>query len=139
MRDNRGNRRDHEWIDRVNDGDRMINIDNSPSHDPQSKPGVLEGGNHDETMYDVYGGQGVGAVPPFSSDMAPPPVLMPVPGAGFVVLSNILLFIIHKKNILLFINILKFIFKVSINVLILITVDLWDPLFLLHLKLQCRC
>lgn len=129
MRDNRGNRRDHEWIDRVNDGDRMINIDNSPSRDPQSKPGVLEGGNHDETMYDVYGGQGVGAVPPFASDMAPPPVLMPVPGAGFVVLSNILLFI----------NILKFIFPVSINVLILITVDLWDPLFLLHLKLQCRC
>ncbi|WJX29442.1 hypothetical protein P8452_18083 [Trifolium repens] len=35
-------------------------------------------GNHDETMYDAYAGPGV---PPFSSDM-PPPVLMPVPGAG---------------------------------------------------------
>jgi hypothetical protein len=41
-------------------------------------------GNHDETMYDAYAGPGV---PPFSSDM-PPPVLMPVPGAGSVASSN---------------------------------------------------
>lgn len=84
LRDNRGNRRDHEWIDRVNDGDRMIGIENSPSHDPQSKSGGLEGGNHDESMYDVYGS----AAPSFASDMAPPPVLMPVPGAGFVVFQH---------------------------------------------------
>ncbi|KAI4323664.1 hypothetical protein L6164_023251 [Bauhinia variegata] len=71
LRDDRGNRRDH---DRVNDGDRT---DNSPSHERQSK--ALEMGNHDEAMYD-YAGPGV---PPFTSDMPPPPpVLMPVPGAG---------------------------------------------------------
>ncbi|KAF3434321.1 hypothetical protein FNV43_RR25424 [Rhamnella rubrinervis] len=78
LRDNRANWRDHEWIDRVNDGDRMNNMENSPSRDLQSKSGGLEGGNHDELMYDVYGS----AVPPFASDVAPPPVLMPVPGAG---------------------------------------------------------
>ncbi|WJX93127.1 hypothetical protein P8452_74693 [Trifolium repens] len=72
LRDDRGNRRDHERNDRINDGDRP----DSPSHERQSK--ALEMGNHDETMYDAYAGPGV---PPFSSDM-PPPVLMPVPGAG---------------------------------------------------------
>ncbi|XP_015876193.2 serrate RNA effector molecule isoform X2 [Ziziphus jujuba] len=82
LRDDRGNRRDHEWIDRINDGDRMINLENSPSRDLQLKSGGLDGGNHDVSMHDVYGGQGVGGVPPFASDMAPPPVLMPVPGAG---------------------------------------------------------
>ncbi|KAK7313668.1 hypothetical protein VNO77_38858 [Canavalia gladiata] len=70
LRDDRGNRRDHDRSDRINDGDRP---DNSPAHDRQSK-------DHDETMYDSYAGPGV---PPFASDMPPPPpVLMPVPGAG---------------------------------------------------------
>jgi hypothetical protein len=78
LRDDRGNRRDHERNDRINDGDRP----DSPSRERQSK--ALEMGNHDETMYDAYAGPGV---PPFSSDM-PPPVLMPVPGAGSVASSN---------------------------------------------------
>ncbi|XP_020223530.1 serrate RNA effector molecule [Cajanus cajan] len=59
LKDDRGNRRDQDRSDRLNG-------DNSPSHD--------------EAMYDAYGGPGV---PPFTSDMPPPPpVLMPVPGAG---------------------------------------------------------
>lgn len=77
MRDDRGNRRDHERYDRMN-GDRA----NSPSRERQSK--ALEMGNHDETMQDTFAGPGV---PPFSSDI-PPPVLMPVPGAGSVASSN---------------------------------------------------
>ncbi|XP_020204342.1 serrate RNA effector molecule isoform X2 [Cajanus cajan] len=71
LRDDRGNRRDHDRNDRLN-GDRP---DNSPSHERKA----LEMGNHDETMYDSYAGPGV---PPFASDIPPPPVLMPVPGAG---------------------------------------------------------
>ncbi|XP_061344023.1 serrate RNA effector molecule-like isoform X1 [Gastrolobium bilobum] len=75
LRDDRGNRRDHDRSDRINDGDRT---ENSPSRERHSK--ALEMGNHDETMYDTYAGPGV---PPFASDMPPPPpVLMPVPGAG---------------------------------------------------------
>ncbi|XP_019453464.1 PREDICTED: serrate RNA effector molecule-like isoform X1 [Lupinus angustifolius] len=74
LRDDRGNRRDYDQNDRIN-GDRH---DSSPSRDQQSK--ALEIGDHDETMYDSYGGPGV---PPFASDMPPPPqVLMPLPGAG---------------------------------------------------------
>ncbi|KAJ1411604.1 Zinc finger C2H2-type [Sesbania bispinosa] len=74
LRDDRGNRQDHDWSDRINDGDRP---EISPSRE-RSK--ALEMGNHDETMYDTYAGPGV---PPFTSDMPPPPpVLMPVPGAG---------------------------------------------------------
>lgn len=68
LRDDRGNRRDHDQSDRMN-GDRP---DNSPSHEAMM-------GNRDETMYDSYAGPGV---PPFASDIPPPPVLMPVPGAG---------------------------------------------------------
>ncbi|TKY68438.1 Serrate RNA effector molecule [Spatholobus suberectus] len=71
LRDDRGNRRDHDRSDRIN-GDKP---DNSPSRERQS----LEMGNRDETMYDSYAGPGV---PPFASDIPPPPVLMPVPGAG---------------------------------------------------------
>ncbi|XP_062092105.1 serrate RNA effector molecule-like [Humulus lupulus] len=70
--------RDHERIDGVNDGERFDNPENSPSR--QSKAGGLEMGTQDESMYDAYGGQGMGGVPPFASDM--PSVLMPVPGAG---------------------------------------------------------
>ncbi|KAG7949026.1 hypothetical protein I3843_13G039300 [Carya illinoinensis] len=95
LRDDRGNRRDHERIDRVNDGERFDRTDNSPSRDRQSKPGILEVGNHDESMYDAFSGQGMNAVGPFPSDITPP-VFMPVPG-------------------------------------------LWDRLFLLPQKLQCRC
>ncbi|XP_057980784.1 serrate RNA effector molecule-like [Malania oleifera] len=80
LRDDRGNRRDR--IDRMNDGERFDRSENSPSHDRLSKAGGLEAENPDESMYDAFGGQGLGAVPPFASDVAPPPVLMPVPGAG---------------------------------------------------------
>ncbi|KAG2372068.1 Serrate RNA effector [Vigna angularis] len=66
LKDDRGNRRDQDANDKMN-GD-----NSSPSNERQM-------GNHDEAMYD-YGGPGV---PPFTSDMPPPPpVLMPVPGAG---------------------------------------------------------
>ncbi|XP_057453463.1 serrate RNA effector molecule-like isoform X3 [Lotus japonicus] len=74
LRDDRGSRQNHDRSDRLNDGDRP---ENSPSRERQSK--ALEMGNHDETMYDTYAGPGVS---PFASDMPPPPVLMPVPGAG---------------------------------------------------------
>lgn len=84
LRDDRGNRRDQERIDRVNDGERFDRTENSPSHDRQSKPGSHELGNHDESMYDAFSAQGMSAVAPFPSDIAPPPVLMPVPGAGLV-------------------------------------------------------
>lgn len=33
-------------------------------------------------MFDSFGGQGIHVAPPFPSDIHPPPVLMPVPGAG---------------------------------------------------------
>lgn len=80
MRDDRGNRRDNDRSDRIN-GDRP---ENSPSRDRQPK--ALEMRNHDETMYDTYPGPGA---PPFASDMPhPPPLLMPVPGAGLVAPSN---------------------------------------------------
>ncbi|CAJ1958651.1 unnamed protein product [Sphenostylis stenocarpa] len=69
LKDDRGNRRDQDRSDKMN-GDRP---DSSPSNERQM-------GNHDEAMYDAYGGPGI---PPFTSDMPPPPpVLMPVPGAG---------------------------------------------------------
>ncbi|KAM3732783.1 hypothetical protein ACB098_11G085400 [Castanea mollissima] len=82
LRDDRGSRRDQERIDRVNDGERFDRTENSPSHDRQSKPGSHEVGNRDESMYDAFSAQGMSAVAPFPSDIAPPPVLMPVPGAG---------------------------------------------------------
>ncbi|KAG7946431.1 hypothetical protein I3843_14G038900 [Carya illinoinensis] len=81
LRDDRGNRRDNERIERVTDGERFDRTENSPSHDRQSKRGILELGNHDESMYDAYSGQGMSAVTPFPSDVTPP-IFMPVPGAG---------------------------------------------------------
>lgn len=45
------------------------------------------GGDPDEPMYDAYGGGGGPGMhgAPFPSDIhPPPPVLMPVPGAGWV-------------------------------------------------------
>ncbi|XP_043706129.1 serrate RNA effector molecule-like isoform X1 [Telopea speciosissima] len=82
LRDDRGNRREHDRAD-INGDERYDRAENSPSRDFQSNAGGLEGGNPDEPMYDVYGGQGMRAAPPFPSDIPPPPpVLMPVPGAG---------------------------------------------------------
>lgn len=77
LRDDRGNRRD----ERVDGDDRYDRNDNSPRD--SSKTDDPEGRNPDDPMYDNYGGQGMRGVPAFPSDIPPPPpLLMPVPGAG---------------------------------------------------------
>lgn len=69
LKDDRGNRRERD------------NRDNNPqSNDFQSNTEGPDGGNPDEQMYDAFGGQGMHNS--FPADIAPPPVLMPVPGAG---------------------------------------------------------
>ncbi|KAJ4979204.1 hypothetical protein NE237_009984 [Protea cynaroides] len=83
LRDDRGNRREHDRTDRINGDERYDRAENSPSREFQSNASGVEGGNPDDPMYDAYGGQGMRAAPPFPSDIPPPPpVLMPVPGAG---------------------------------------------------------
>lgn len=52
--------------------------------DFQPKNDGPDGGNSDQPMFDSFGGQGMAVASPFSSDIPPPPVLMPVPGAGWV-------------------------------------------------------
>ncbi|WOK96332.1 serrate RNA effector molecule [Canna indica] len=69
LRDERGSRREVDRNDR--DGDRD---DNSP------RDANGEGETDDKPPYDAYGGQGLHGA--FPSDIPPPPVLMPVPGAG---------------------------------------------------------
>jgi len=82
LRDERGNRREYDRNDRFNDHDRYDRSEGSPSHDANGGP---DAGNADEPMYDAYGGQGLVGAPPFPNDIPPPPpVLMPVPGAGYV-------------------------------------------------------
>ncbi|KAK6936279.1 SERRATE/Ars2, C-terminal [Dillenia turbinata] len=79
LRDERGGHRERE--NRANNGSERFNrSDNPQSMDFQTNDGP-EGRNPDEPMFDTFGGQGM-HVPPFPSDIAPPPVLMPVPGAG---------------------------------------------------------
>ncbi|MQL83527.1 hypothetical protein Taro_016010 [Colocasia esculenta] len=73
-------RREHERIDRNNDEDRYDRSENSPSRDFPPRSGGPESMNTDEAPYDAYGGQGLHGAP-FPPDI-PPPVLMPVPGAG---------------------------------------------------------
>ncbi|XP_009606605.1 serrate RNA effector molecule isoform X2 [Nicotiana tomentosiformis] len=79
LKDDRGSRRDRDG--RANGGERFDLSDNPKSGDFQSNNDGASGGNPDEEMFDTFGGQGI-PVAPFPSDMAPPPVLMPVPGAG---------------------------------------------------------
>ncbi|XP_011006396.1 PREDICTED: serrate RNA effector molecule [Populus euphratica] len=79
LKDERGNRRERE--NRANGNERFDRSENPQSGDFQSNDGP-DGGNCDETMFDTFGGQGIHVPPPFPSDIAPPPVLMPVPGAG---------------------------------------------------------
>ncbi|KAK4339165.1 hypothetical protein RND71_040627 [Anisodus tanguticus] len=79
LKDDRGNRRDRDG--RANGGERFGMSDNPQSEDFQSSNDGVGGGNPDEEMFDTFGGQGI-PVAPFPSDMAPPSVLMPVPGAG---------------------------------------------------------
>ncbi|KAK9154457.1 hypothetical protein Sjap_001937 [Stephania japonica] len=74
LKDDRGNRRENDKIDRMNGDDRA---ENSPRD-----TGEADGHNQDEQMHDNYGGPAMRAGPPFHSDMPPPAVLMPVPGAG---------------------------------------------------------
>lgn len=75
-KDDRGNRRERDR----NGGERFERSENPqadfpPNNDTQDK------GNADEPIFDNFGGQGM-HVAPFAADIAPPPVLMPVPGAG---------------------------------------------------------
>nr|GEV63174.1 serrate RNA effector molecule [Tanacetum cinerariifolium] len=74
MRDERGYRREND--NRGNDGERFDRDENEDSMD------LKDGGsgNPDDPMFDNFGGQGLHAGQ-FSSEI-PPPVLMPVPGAG---------------------------------------------------------
>lgn len=71
LKDDRGGHRDRS-------GERFDWSDNSQMADFQSKN---DGGLVNEQMFDSVGGQGF-PVAGFPSDMVPPPVLMPVPGAG---------------------------------------------------------
>lgn len=74
LRDDRGGRRERDG--RANGNDR-----NDRTEDQQRGDGP-DGANPEEIGYDSFGGQGGIHVPSFSSDVNPPPVLMPVPGAG---------------------------------------------------------
>ncbi|KAG8371074.1 hypothetical protein BUALT_Bualt13G0049100 [Buddleja alternifolia] len=75
LKDERGNRRDRD--DRANGNERFDRSDNPHSGDFASNN---DGNNPDDPMFDSFGGQGI-PVGPFPSEI-PPPVLMPVPGAG---------------------------------------------------------
>ncbi|XP_015576306.2 serrate RNA effector molecule [Ricinus communis] len=79
LKDERGNRREHD--SRANGSERFDRSENPQTGDFQSNNDGPDGGNHDDGMYDNFGGQGI-HVPSFPSDIPPPPVLMPVPGAG---------------------------------------------------------
>ncbi|CAL9234449.1 unnamed protein product [Arabidopsis halleri] len=72
--------RDDRGVRRERDGPANGNDRNDRSEDQQRGDG--DGGNPREVGYDAFGGQGGVHVPPFSSDINPPPMLMPVPGAG---------------------------------------------------------
>ncbi|XP_057953747.1 serrate RNA effector molecule isoform X2 [Malania oleifera] len=80
LKDERGIRRGRE--NRANGSERYDRSDNPQSTDFRSNNEGPDGGNSDEPMYDTFGGQGMPVGPPFPSDIPPPPLLMPVPGAG---------------------------------------------------------
>ncbi|XP_071706255.1 serrate RNA effector molecule-like [Rutidosis leptorrhynchoides] len=74
MKDERGPNR--EYDNRANGGERLDRDENDQSME-------LKYGNPDDPMFDNYGGgQGLHNVTQFPSEIPPPPVLMPVPGAG---------------------------------------------------------
>lgn len=79
LKDDRGSRRDRD--NRDNGNERYDRSEKPQSMDFQSNNDGPGGGNPDDLMFDSFGGQGIHVAPPFSSDI-PPPVLMPVPGAG---------------------------------------------------------
>ncbi|KAJ8480591.1 hypothetical protein OPV22_024318 [Ensete ventricosum] len=74
LRDERGYRRESDRNDR--DDNRHDRIDNSP----RDANDGLEGDDNEKPLHEAYGGQGLHGA--FPSDVPPPPVLMPVPGAG---------------------------------------------------------
>ncbi|CAK9164531.1 unnamed protein product [Ilex paraguariensis] len=78
-KDERGNRR--ELDNRANGGERYDRSENQQSTGFQSSNDGPVGDNPDDPMFDTFGAQGIN-VAPFPSDIPPPPVLMPVPGAG---------------------------------------------------------
>ncbi|XP_071732463.1 serrate RNA effector molecule-like [Rutidosis leptorrhynchoides] len=77
LKDDRGNRREHDG--RNNGGERYDRGENPESMDFQSNNDG-GGGRPNDQMFDSFGGQGIHAS--FPTDVPPPPVLMPVPGAG---------------------------------------------------------
>ncbi|XP_057474139.1 serrate RNA effector molecule-like isoform X2 [Actinidia eriantha] len=79
LKDERGSRRERD--NRDNGNERYDRSDKPQSMDFQSNNDGPGGGNPDELMFDSFGGQGLHVAPSFPSDI-PPPVLMPVPGAG---------------------------------------------------------
>ncbi|XWS28930.1 hypothetical protein CRYUN_Cryun25bG0114100 [Craigia yunnanensis] len=80
LKDDRGSRRERD--NRANGSDRYDRSENPQSSDFPSNNDGPDGGNRDDPIFDAFGGQGMHVAARFSSDIAPPPVLMPVPGAG---------------------------------------------------------
>ncbi|KAI3450099.1 hypothetical protein Pfo_006764 [Paulownia fortunei] len=78
VKDERGNRRERD--NRANGNERFDRSENPQSGDFPSSNDGAPGDNPDEPMFDTFAAQGI-HVAPFPSDI-PPPVLMPVPGAG---------------------------------------------------------
>ncbi|CAH2060796.1 unnamed protein product [Thlaspi arvense] len=72
LRDDRGGRRERDG--RVNGNDRIDRSEDQQRGDGNGPDGA--------NPNDAFGGQGGVHIPSFSSDVNPPPVLMPVPGAG---------------------------------------------------------
>ncbi|KAJ7298292.1 hypothetical protein O6H91_09G000300 [Diphasiastrum complanatum] len=83
----------HERLEKMSRDEEMFDrVDRSPGRDkgpPSSGPGPSyggvsgppEGGPMEPPMFDPFSGPAMRG-PPFVSDLPPPPVLMPVPGAG---------------------------------------------------------
>ncbi|XP_039007252.1 serrate RNA effector molecule-like isoform X1 [Hibiscus syriacus] len=80
LKDERGSHRERD--NRASGSDRFDRSENPQSSDFPSNNDGPDGGSNDDPMFDAFGRQGMHVAAPFSSDMAPPPVLMPVPGAG---------------------------------------------------------
>ncbi|XP_078443202.1 C2H2 zinc-finger protein SERRATE (SE) [Wolffia australiana] len=76
----RPRRRDHDRAEQESDDSRLNRSENSPPPEFPGRNG--DGVNGDEGRFDSFAGPGLHGGPPFPSDIAPPPVLMPVPGAG---------------------------------------------------------
>ncbi|KAK8498360.1 hypothetical protein V6N12_032912 [Hibiscus sabdariffa] len=79
-KEERGSRRERD--NRESGSDRFDRYENPQSSDFPCNSDGPDGGSNSDPMFDAFGGQGMNVTAPFSSDIAPPPVLMPVPGAG---------------------------------------------------------